>query len=84
MGRALQDVLKTAIEHLGTANEPRDKASKQWRHWFILQQCYVEEMQNKHIVLQLNIAERTFYGERAEAIKALTHILQELEFNLAA
>ena len=84
VGRALQDVLKTAIEHLGTANEPRDKASKQWRHWFILQQCYVEETQNKHIVLQLNIAERTFYRERAEAIKALTHVLQELELNLAA
>ena len=84
LGRALQEVLKLAIEHLGAANEQQDKTSKPWRHWFILQQCYIEGTQNRNIVLRLNVAERTFYRERAEAIKALAQVLKEMELNTSA
>ena len=80
LGRALQEILRSAIEHLGAAHQA-DKTSKQWRQHFILDQCYVEGAQNKNIIIRLNVAERTFYRERTAAIKALAQVLQAMEMN---
>jgi hypothetical protein len=83
LGRALQDTLQTAIDHLKTG-EREDLQSRQGRSWYILQQCYVEEEPNQDTARRLNVAERTFYRERREAIKAVVNILQELEANVFA
>ena len=77
-GRALQDVLKTAIEHLWTAHR-KAETHLEWDYGFILQQCYVEGAPNKDIAIQLNVSERQFYRLRDGAVEALVGVLREME-----
>ncbi len=77
-GQALREVLIAAIEHL-RAGGREEKTDRRWRYWFILQRRYVEKELNKDIIAKLNIADRTFYRERNEAIEALVTVLRDME-----
>lgn len=81
LGRSLYEILTNAISYLKT-EEQSGKASKRWRYWYILNGRYIEGEQNKNIIAQLNVAERTFYRERKEAIAALAAVLEDLEANI--
>lgn len=79
LGRALREVVIAAIECLRAEGEKGDKTDKRWRYWFILQRRYLEREHNKDIIAKLNVADRTFYRERREAIDAVVAVLQDME-----
>lgn len=51
--------------------------SKDYRHYLILQQRYIEEQQHAEIIPQLALSERQYYREHREAVNTLTQILWE-------
>ncbi|MEM7033492.1 MAG: ATP-binding protein [Chloroflexota bacterium] len=76
--QALRALLREAIGNLKQAAN-NDKQSQAWRYWFILEHSYVLGENNQTLAHQLNVAERTFYRERDEAVNALITVLQEIE-----
>ncbi len=79
-GKALHDLLKSAIEALRHGRAP-DPNNSQWRGWYILRHKYEKEQPNRQIYLRLNLSERTFYRERKAAIEAITAVLEQLTIN---
>ncbi len=77
-GRALCDLLVTAIEQPKPAKRQRD-FSREKMFATILYRAYVEGVPNQEIAEGLNIGDRTFYRYKAGAIRVVAQLLREWE-----
>lgn len=79
-GKATHRVLAEAIEKLRPEGpRPAPCFAREWHHYMILHEAYVEERPNREVMAELYISEGTFNRRRREAIEAVARILREAE-----
>ncbi len=76
-GKALSLLLQDAIKRLRPQHDV-DRLSRERRYFDILHCCYVEGERNDAVARKLDIAERTFYRHRRQAIEVITQMLDDL------
>jgi hypothetical protein len=82
-GKALNEVLKMAIEKLRPGEEfPKDPPPREWYAYYILRDAYIDEIPNRDIMLRLYISEGTFNRTRRSAVRAVTQAIKEMEAGL--
>jgi hypothetical protein len=81
-GKALQQVLITAIEKLKPRSPKPKPPTKEWHQFVILHDCYLEGKLNRNVMGELYIGEGTFNRARRRAVRAVTRVIAELEGNL--
>ena len=77
-GRAVSKTLQIAIAELKPQDEP-PTVGHETHFYAILHQEYCEGKENSAIALDLSISERTFYRDRARALRCLARIVWEME-----
>jgi hypothetical protein len=77
-GRALSDLLQSAIENLKPAKRQRD-VSRERTFSTILYRAYVEGIPNRQIAGSLHIGVRTMYRYKSKAIRVVAQILRDWE-----
>jgi len=78
-GKALQDVLTTAIEKLKPSGPQPSLPTRQWHQYIILHDAYVLGELNRNIMAKLYIGEGTFNRARRRAIRGVARALEEME-----
>lgn len=77
-GKQLQELLMDSIELLKPAEErPPEPLPRIWYNHAVLNDAYVESVQNREIMARLYISEGTFNRTRRNAIRGLARLLVE-------
>jgi hypothetical protein len=78
-GKALQDVLTTALEKLKPLGPRSSPPTREWHQYVILHDSYVVGKLNREIMSELYIGEGTFNRARRRAIRGVARALAEME-----
>jgi len=78
-GRALQEVLTTAIEKLKPPGPQPSLPTREWHQYVILHDAYVLGELNRDIMARLYIGEGTFNRARRRAVRGVARALEEME-----
>ena len=78
-GKALQDVLTTALEKLKPFGPQPSPPTREWHQYIILHDSYVLGELNRDIMAKLYIGEGTFNRARRRAIRGIARALEEME-----
>jgi hypothetical protein len=78
-GKALQEVLTTAIEKLKPPGPQPSPPTREWHQYVILHDCYVLGQLNRDVMSALYISEGTFNRARRRAVRGVTRALAEME-----
>ena len=78
-GKALQDVLTTALEKLKPPDPQPSPPPREWHQYVILYDSYVLGKRNRDIMSRLYIGEGTFNRARRRAIRGVARALEEME-----
>jgi len=78
-GKALQDVLTTALEKLKPPGPQPSLPTREWHQYIILHDSYVLGELNRDIMAKLYIGEGTFNRARRRAIRGVARALKEME-----
>jgi len=79
-GKALNKALVDAIEKLKPISDlSGEPPPREWYAYIILNDAYVEEVQNRDIMSRLYISEGTFNRTRRAAVRSVTQALAEME-----
>ncbi|TEU20502.1 MAG: GAF domain-containing protein [Anaerolineales bacterium] len=78
-GKALQEVLTTAIEKLKPPGPQPSPPTREWHQYVILHDCYVLGKLNRDVMSALYISEGTFSRARRRAVRGVTRALAEME-----
>jgi hypothetical protein len=78
-GKALQEVLTTAIEKLKPPGPQPSPPTREWHQYIILHDCYVLGKLNRDVMSALYISEGTFNRARRRAVRGVTRALTEIE-----
>ncbi|MBM4465593.1 MAG: GAF domain-containing protein [Chloroflexi bacterium] len=81
-GRALQDVLTTALEKLKPPGPQPSPPTREWHQYVILHDSYVLGELNRDIMAKLYVGEGTFNRARRRAIRGVARALEEMETSL--
>jgi hypothetical protein len=78
-GKALQEVLTTALEKLKPPDPQPSPPTREWHQYLILHDSYVLGELNRDIMAKLYIGEGTFNRARRRAIRGVARALEEME-----
>jgi len=78
-GKALQEVLTTAIEKLKPPGPQPSPLTREWYQYVILHDCYVLGKLNRDVMSALYISEGTFNRARRRAVRGVARALGEME-----
>jgi hypothetical protein len=78
-GKALQEVLATAIEKLKPPGPQPSPPTREWHQYVILHDCYVLGTLNRDVMSALYISESSFSRARRRAVRGVTRALSEME-----
>jgi hypothetical protein len=78
-GKALQEVLTTALEKLKPLGAQSSPPTREWHQYLILHDSYVLGKLNRDIMASLYIGEGTFNRARRRAIRGVARALAEME-----
>ncbi len=78
-GKALQEVLTTALEKLKPPGPQPSLPPREWHQYVILHDSYVLGERNRDIMGKLYIGEGTFNRARRRAIRGVARALEEME-----
>lgn len=78
-GKALQEVLTTALTKLKPLGPQSSPPTREWHQYVILHDSYVVGKLNREIMSELYISEGTFNRARRRAIRGVARALEEME-----
>jgi hypothetical protein len=78
-GKALQDVLTTAIEKLKPSGPQPSPLTREWYQYVILHDCYMLGKLNRDVMSALYISEGTFNRARRRAVRGVARALGEMD-----
>lgn len=78
-GKALHDVLLSAIDKLKPRGPQPSLLTREWHQYIILHDCYLLGNANRDVMAVLFIGEGTFNRARRRAIRGVTRALGEME-----
>jgi len=78
-GKALQEVVTTALEKLKPPGPQPSPPTREWHQYVILHDSYVLGKLNREIMSELYISEGTFHRARRRAVRGVARALEEME-----
>jgi len=78
-GKALHQVLSTAVEKLRPSGSQPSPPTREWHQYVVLHDCYVSGKLTRDVMGALYVSEGTFNRARRQAIRGVARALGEME-----